>query len=227
MNDTLTRAPGLSRRRFIGYAGALAGLTMAAGIAGCHREEDALPADARINLGEGDVGMLNYAYALEQLEAAFYEQVSASFYDGISNREQAYLSQIRDHEIAHRALFKTVLGSQAIPALTPDFSSIDFSSRSSVLEAARTFEDLGVSAYNGAGIYFRDPQNLGLAAKIVSVEARHAAIIRELLQPLSFADTSVLNPISRVDSAQTPQQALEEAGKFFRETLNADNLKKP
>jgi hypothetical protein len=29
-------------------------------------------------LGEGDIGVLNYAYALEQVEAAFYTKVTAS-----------------------------------------------------------------------------------------------------------------------------------------------------
>lgn len=227
MNDTLMQPSVLSRRRFIGYAGAATGLGLAAAAIGCRRDDDVAPVDPRINLGDGDTGVLNYAYALEQLEAAFYEQVCRSFYDGVTAREQAYLSQIRDHEMAHEALFKAALGSQAIPPLTPDFSSIDFGSRSSVLEAARSFEDLGVSAYNGAGAFFRDTRNLGLAAKILSVEARHAAIIRELLQPLSFADTAVLNPISRIDAAQTPQQVLAVAGKFFREALNADNLKMP
>ena len=32
-----------------------------------------------------------------------------------------------------------------------DFTSINFADRASVLGAAKTFEDLGVSAYNGAG----------------------------------------------------------------------------
>ena len=31
-----------------------------------------------VDLGSGDVGILNYAYALEQLEAAFYIQVIAT-----------------------------------------------------------------------------------------------------------------------------------------------------
>ena len=33
-----------------------------------------------VNLRKGDIGILNYAYALEQLEAAFYIKVATSFY---------------------------------------------------------------------------------------------------------------------------------------------------
>jgi hypothetical protein len=56
---------------------------------------------------------------------------------------------IRDHEIAHRDLFKAALNKNAIPALEVDFTKIDFNSRDSVLKTAMTFEDLGVAAYNG------------------------------------------------------------------------------
>lgn len=228
MSDTTSlvekNASGISRRRFFGYAGALAGAGLLAGMTSCKDEGYSPPINNGINLGSGDVGILNYAYALEQLEAAFYERVTASFYSGITAKERTYLSEIRDHEIAHRELLKAALGSNAIPALTPDFSSIDFNSRTSVLNAARSFEDLGVSAYNGAGVLIRDPAYLTLAGKIVSVEARHASIIRELLQLNSFADTSIVNVISRIDPATAPRDVLTIAGKYFVEKLNPDYL---
>lgn len=40
---------------------------------------------------------LNYAYALEQLEAAFYTQVVATPYQGMSGYERSVLHDIRDH----------------------------------------------------------------------------------------------------------------------------------
>ena len=36
--------------------------------------------DTVFDLGQGDVGVLNYAYALEQLEADFYTKVVNNFY---------------------------------------------------------------------------------------------------------------------------------------------------
>ena len=54
-----------------------------------------------------------------------------------------------------------------------------------MLKAAADFEDLGVAAYNGAAQYLSTADNLGLAGKIVSVEARHASAIRDLLTPKS------------------------------------------
>ena len=73
------------------------------------------------NLGSGDVGVLNYAYALEQLEAAFYIKV-VDPYASISNETTA-LREIRDHEIEHREFLKKALADKAIPGLDVDFLS--------------------------------------------------------------------------------------------------------
>jgi Ferritin-like domain len=89
----------------------------------------------------------SYAYALKQLEAAFYRQVTKTPYADMASADTDILSGIRDHEIAHRD--KAALKKNAIPALEVDFTKIDFNSRDSVLKTAMTFEDLGVAAYNG------------------------------------------------------------------------------
>ena len=83
-----------------------------------------------VDLGSGDIGILNYAYALEQLEAAFYLKVVTSYYDGATEKEKKYLTDVCAHEIAHREFFKNALGDKAIGELQFDFSSIDFKSRS-------------------------------------------------------------------------------------------------
>ena len=55
-----------------------------------------------------------------------------------------------------------------------------FASEKSFLELAQTFEDTGVSAYNGAAPMIRSKDVLAAAGGIVQVEARHAAAIRLL-----------------------------------------------
>ncbi|HXH99335.1 MAG TPA: ferritin-like domain-containing protein [Sphingobacteriaceae bacterium] len=219
----------LQRRAFLRYAGAsAAAVTLIA--AGCKKDDAASQRDrdARdrantpVNLGSGDVGILNFAYALEQLEAAFYIQVVATPYSGISAIERTYMTDIRDHEIAHREFFKSVLGSSAIPGLEVDFSSINFNSRDSVLGTARAFEDLGVSAYDGAGYLLKDANNLLLAGKIVSVEARHAALIRELISVNSFLGDQVDG--DSVNISRTPPQVLSIAAPFIKTKINASNL---
>ena len=216
----------LSRRKFLRFSGMLGTTVVAAGaitgLAGCDKDDDDVDGSG-INLGSGDVGILNYAYALEQLEAAFYTQVIATQYSGITAAETSYLTDIRDHEIAHREFFKAALKTNAIPALEVNFSAIDFGSRASVLATAKAFEDLGVSAYNGAGKLLTDVNNLLVAGKIVSVEARHAALIRELITPNSFAASDVVNS-SGLDVARMPSEVLSIAGPYLKSKLNASNL---
>jgi hypothetical protein len=133
-----------------------------------------------------DVGILNYAFALEQLEAAFYSAVvgAGNFSTLISNvSERELLTDIRNHEVIHREFLRAALGSSAIGNLALNNATVTtaISSRANILNTARTFEDLGVAAYNGAGKYLSNGSNLLVAGKIVSVEARHAAAIRDAI----------------------------------------------
>lgn len=214
----------LSRRKFLGYAG-LAGA--ASVIVACNKDDDntGTTPSTGVDLGSGDIGILNYAYALEQLEAAFYIKVADSPYAGINAVETQYFKEIRDHEIAHREFFKKALGAKAIQALEPNFSAINFNNRDSVLGTAKAFEDLGVSAYNGAGRLLVDPTYLLLAGKIVSVEARHAAAIRELINHNSFADSTVID-MNGLEKHRTPSEVLAIAGAFIKTKINASNLPK-
>lgn len=181
-----------------------------------------------INLGSGDFGVLNYAYALEQLEAAFYTQVTSSFYDGASARERQLLSDIHQHEVAHRDFFANTLKAGAIPKLRFNFSSINFRSRQSVLTTARTFEDTGVAAYNGAGQLLRDPGHLLAAGKIVSVEARHAATLRDLLAPrtAAFAGDDIVDGFG-LGAVKKPEAVLAAVSPFLTTPLDASGLPKP
>jgi hypothetical protein len=211
------RLPSVSRRRFLTYAGATTSVLVVG--AACKKNSDS----DGVDFGSGDVGILNYAYALEQLEAAFYIQVLTTPYASMPASEAALLADIRDHEIAHREFFKNALGGNAIPALEVDFSSINFSSRDSVLGTAKTFEDLGVSAYNGAGRLITNADYLTLAGKIVSVEARHAAYIRDLISNGSFANSEVVDAMG-LDVSRTPTQVIAAADPFIKTKVNISNL---
>jgi len=149
-----------------------------------------------VSVGTGDAGVLNYAYALEQLEAEFYRQVRAgSYYSGAATAEKLVFDDLYYHEVIHREFLKAALtaaGATPLKDLTVDFSTINFSARVSVLSAARAFEDLGSAAYIGAGQYITSAQYLYLAGKIASVEARHASLIRDLVSEGTFVGNDVL-----------------------------------
>lgn len=209
-----------SRRTILRWSGAafLSAMTLGSTL-------EAALAQGAVDLGGGDVGVLNYAYALEQLEAAFYTQVMSSPYGGMNDYEQRLLTEIRDHEIAHRSFLRKALGKKRIPDLEPDFSAIDFGSRKSVLSTAKTFEDLGVSAYNGAGQLLKTPDYLVAAGKIVSVEARHAAAIRNILEPFDedFAGDDVVDR-NGLDVSRLPSEVLPAADPFIATPVSASQL---
>jgi hypothetical protein len=216
-----SRIQSVSRRKFLLFAGASAGVLAVA--ASCNKDDDNNNMDSGVDLGKDDIGILNYAYALEQLEAAFYTQVILTPFAGMTDGEKSLLSDIRDHEIAHREFFKNALAANAIPGLEVNFTSIDFTKRDSVLGTAKAFEDLGVSAYNGAGKLIKLPDYLVLAGKIVSVEARHAAYIRDLISNGSFADSEVVDAMG-LDKSRMPMEVLTIAAPFIKTKINASNL---
>ncbi len=212
-----------SRRHVLQWTGgAVAALALFGGSLPNFGISQALAAD----LGEGDIGILNYAYALEQLEAAFYTKVIESPYGDMSDDEKQILTDIRDHEVEHRDFLKGALADKAIPDLEVDFSAVDFASRHSVLETARTFEDLGVAAYNGAGKLLESGDYLLQAGRIVSVEARHAAAIRDLLQPgtVAFAGPEVVD-MNGLDGALEPAKVLAAADPFIVTPVTTSSIK--
>ena len=175
------------------------------------------PTDSIFDLGEGDLGVLNYAYALEQLEADFYTKVVNNLYSNCSQEEEIVLTDLYNHEVNHREFFKVAITAAVegntdlvLPQLEFDYGDLDFNNREQVLNIAKTLEDTGVSAYNGAGKLLTNPTYLVLAGKIVSVEARHASAIRTLINPGSadFAGDDVVDPINALDGALDPSQVL-------------------
>ena len=111
--------------------------------------------------GGGDVEVLNFALTLEYLEAAFYERAN----------KQAKLSG------KVKALTQAIKGAGGKPVSAPKVT-FPFKDEKSFLKLGVTFEETGVSAYNGAAPMIKSAKVLGAAGSIVQVEARHAAAIR-------------------------------------------------
>lgn len=167
-----------------------------------------------------DFGVLNYAYALEVLESDFYRRVVADPPADLRPGELDVLRGISAHEDAHRTFFARALNVFRISVPDRDFSAVDFTSRKSVLTTARRFEDTGVAAYNGAGKYLSLPEFLTIAGKIVSVEARHAATIRELLfdDARAFAGDDVVDEFG-LDAVADPAAVVDLVAPYFTERL--------
>lgn len=224
-----------SRRRFLKMSGlAVAGSGLL--LYGCSEDDDMMPEQPEgdiFDLGSGDVGILNYAYALEQLEAEFYTRVmDGSYFASATAEEKIILEDLYDHEVIHREFFKAAISSvvnadKVLPDLDFDFSGVDFGDRDSVLNTARILEDTGVAAYNGAGKLIQTPDYLVIAGKIVSVEARHASAIRSIYleSDTAFAGDGVVDA-NGLDLAKDPQTVLGEVGStgFITTPFTARNL---
>lgn len=182
-----------------------------------------------LTFNANDIGILNFALLLEELEAAFYAAVVIS--GKITNsKEMEYMRYLGGQESAHVTFLRSVLADQVLfttQDLSFNQSTLNnfLSSRDSILNTAVTLEDVGVHAYNGAGPSLTNPTFILAAGSIVSVEARHAAGVRALLgKPTTEPDSdrlvkdanlnSTLNPFKgrAYDELYTPKQIVAIVG---------------
>jgi rubrerythrin len=127
--------------------------------------------------GRGDVAILNFALLLEELEAAFYAEALAG--GALSAPVRAFAQTVGEHEAAHVAAIRDVLGDDAIERPQFNFQGTT-ANEATFLATAVELEGIGVSAYKGAAPAIRSRQILAAALSIHSVEARHASWVRRL-----------------------------------------------
>lgn len=170
---TTIKVQGLTREAFLVRATLAAGATYGA-MSAAPFISKALAQDSA-----GDIDILNYALTLEYIESGFYT-MAVKTVSGLSGDEKKLATKLRDDEDAHvDALIATIKKLGGKPGAKPklDFGGA-FGDRATFLKTANSFEDLGVSAYNGAAPMIENGDVLGAAGTIVQVEARHAALIR-------------------------------------------------
>ena len=126
--------------------------------------------------GSSDVDILNFALTLEFLEAKFYEEAKSRA--KASGELKSLVNLLASDEKQYvEALTATIKQLGGKPVAEPKFD-FPYSGTGGFLKLAQTFEDTGVSAYNGAAPMIKSKEVLAAAGGIVQVEARHAAAIR-------------------------------------------------
>jgi hypothetical protein len=216
-----------SRRQFLRVLGLGGTISLLPAAEACDSDSSTEPGNGipasgdpvLIDFAQGDLAVVQLASVLEQIQAAFYSRVVAAFAtSNIAAGEQAVLTEIRDHELAHRAFLEGTLGAAAAIPVTATFRGVDFADRSAVLTAARTLEDLGIATYNGAAQYLSTPGTLLQLAKIASVEGRHSSTIRDLQEPR----TAAFSPAA-TDDAWRPAKAATSLQDYLVEKLGFAN----
>jgi rubrerythrin len=143
-----------------------------------------------------DIQILNYAYTLELLEAAFYNRVLKN---GILTGEVLATTKIVSrHEDTHVKTLKVLLGKDARKIPKFDFRNT-IEDPEVYLDTAVKLEDTGVKAYSGQGTRILQRSLVKAAVSILTVEARHAAQFRQLngqnFAPRAFDDAKSMKTI--------------------------------
>jgi Ferritin-like domain len=125
-----------------------------------------------------DAEILNLALLLEHMELDFFTEASVS--GKLTGELLEFTDIVRGHERAHVAFLRDALGRKARKRPKFDFGSTT-QDPAAFLAAAVKLQDLMVAAYNGQAANLTTGA-LEAAAKIVSVEARHAGWIRAVAE---------------------------------------------
>ncbi len=199
-----TRAGFLRRAGLAGGAVAGAGALLGAGAspagAWSWQQNGRPPAE----YGPGDIGILNFALALEYLESSFYNRAT-SHMQITDPATMAFLKTTTRDENAHVAALQQALGSKAIAEPQFRFDHIP-ANQSAFQQTAYVLENTGVHAYLGQLTNIQSNAYLAAAGSIALIEGRHAAVIGSIIN-----DTpSGIAPNGPFDTPQTAEQVIME-----------------
>jgi rubrerythrin len=125
-----------------------------------------------------DVDILNFALTLEYLESAFYAE--ALMKGALKGPTAAFAKVVAKDEAQHVAFLKSALGAKAVARPMFDFKGTT-AAMGAFQKTAMALEDTGVAAYAGAAPLISNKKTLSAALSVHSVEARHAAWIRNIM----------------------------------------------
>ncbi len=175
-NETLARGRfgaerrGRSRRAFLASTAAGGAALSGAGLL-------ATPALGANRPSPGqDRTILNFALLLEYLQVALYRQALRR--RAIKGELREFAEAVGEQEQQHVDFLRGALGQHARGEPRFDFGAATRSSRR-FLRSAVIVEDAAIAAYNGQAANLTKPA-LAPALRIVSVEGRHAAWIRDI-----------------------------------------------
>jgi hypothetical protein len=205
---------GDTRSQFLRRAGLAGGALMSGGAvlgalapaASAYTTGDRPP---RKDFGTGDVAILRFALTLEYLERNFYvgamEHQRKTGFLRNHHQLQVYLRTVVADERKHVEELKGALGKKALREPKFDYHG-DNHHVDGIYRAGFAFENVGVHAYSGQAFNIKNPAYLAVALSIVTVEARHAAVIGLLSRESKYG----ISPSGANDTPQGATEVLKE-----------------
>jgi rubrerythrin len=169
---TEVRRATLLKRVAITLGGITAGGAAAAGFAEASRHSPQHDA----SLSARDRKILEFALRLEHLQVAFYNEAIRR--GKLTGEAKQFAHTVGHEEQEHLDYFERVLGNSNAKPGRFTFGDATAGDKQFVAAAAK-IEDTGLAAYNGQAENM-SRQTLTAVARVISVEARHAAWARSL-----------------------------------------------
>jgi hypothetical protein len=222
---------GITRRDFLvrSLAGGALALPFIAQLACTDNVTD--PTEQAVLDLSTDAGVMNYFYAITQLQSDFWTRVSANRFPGITTVENSAFAAIGSHATSQRNWLSAFQTSGRISdvILFSFADTVDFSSRASTMSAALAIEDGASQAYTGGVGYLKSDANILLAAKLASIAARHSATLRDLndlaaggASRTSFGGDDIVGSTG-LEIVKTPSEVVGSLQKYMKTTLNVQN----
>jgi hypothetical protein len=143
-----------------------------------------------------------------------------------------FLEEVAENELAHVRFYRKALGKGAVDRPAIDFTAgfnaaakgaglgsklNAFENEMTFLLGGMMFEDVGVTAYNGAATVLKEKKNLEAAAGILAVEAYHMGMARSQLYEMGEEAWNLANAISdardKLDGNGDKDQGIRVDGK--------------
>jgi hypothetical protein len=188
LTEAIAEMCGSSRAEFLRGA-ALGGAAMLA----------ALAAPAAASAQVSDLQILNFGLLFERLQATFYTQAEElGTIRTMSEAKRRWAETLGAHERAHVRIIKKVLGPKAAGRPAFDFGNAN-ETDAAFTKTAVAMEDLTVALLTGITPQVNDRRLTAALMGLLTVEARHAAWARNIVQvspaPDAFDEPRTLHSV--------------------------------
>lgn len=162
-------------------------------------------------VAKSDIAILNFALTLEYLEREFYTEALKNI--NLNGDLDELTQLVHSHEVTHVMFLQNALGKAAIKKPKFNFHGATRDARK-YAQLAFVLENTGVHAYLGQAGKIKNKTILGSAAKIVTIEARHASAFAVVVHQ-QFKGKNGITPNGAFDKPFSKKAILKAAGKFI------------